>query len=62
MVLAVTICICLTVIAVCCISCYAQTRESDFGEVRQDLALLRYDLDKLKKELDDFESCFDDEE
>ena len=58
--LAITICICLTVISVASISCYASLRETDFGDVRQDLALLRSDLDKLKKELDDFESCFDD--
>lgn len=62
MTLACVICVCLTVISVAGMSLYAQCRESDFEDIRQDLALLRSDHEKLKKELDDFESEFDDEE
>lgn len=60
--LACVICVCLTVVAVAGMSLYAQCRESDFEDIRQDLATLRTDLERLKKELDDFESEFDDEE
>lgn len=62
MTLACVICVCLTVISVAGMSLYAQCRESDFEDIRQDIALLRSDLEKLKKELDDFESEFDDED
>jgi len=60
--LACVICICLTVIVVAGMSLYAQCRESDFEDIRQDLATLRSDHERLKKELDDFESEFDDED
>ena len=47
----------------CCAMClYSECRQSDFEDIRQDLALLRSDHEKLKKELDDFESEFDDED
>lgn len=62
MTLACVICICLTIIAVAGMSLYAQCRESDFEDIRQELALLRFDYEKLKKELDDFESEFEDED
>lgn len=62
MTLACVICVCITVVSVAGMSLYAQCRESDFEDIRQDLALLRSDHEKLKKELDDFESEFDDEE
>lgn len=62
MVLACCICICLTVIICAGMCLYSETRQSDFEDIRQDLALLRSDHEKLKKELDDFESEFDDEE
>lgn len=62
MALACCVCICLTVIACGGMSLYAQCRESDFEDIRQDVALLRTDLERLKKELDDFESEFEDEE
>ncbi len=62
MAFACCICVCLTVIACCGMSLYTQCRESDFEDIRQDLALLRSDHEKLKKELDDFESEFEDEE
>lgn len=52
--LACVICICLTVIVVAGMSLYAQCRESDFEDIRQDLATLRSDHERLKKELDDF--------
>ena len=62
MTLACVICICLTVVTCCVICAYVECRQSDFEDIRQDLALLRSDHEKLKKELDDFESEFDDEE
>lgn len=62
MTLACVICVCLTVISCCAICAYVECRQSDFEDIRQDLALLRSDHEKLKKELDDFESQFDDEE
>lgn len=62
MTLACVICICITVISCCAICAYVECRQSDFEDIRQDLALLRSDHEKLKKELDDFESEFDDEE
>lgn len=62
MTLACVICICLTVVSCCAICAYVECRQSDFEDIRQDLALLRSDHEKLKKELDDFESEFDDEE
>lgn len=62
MTLACVICVCLTVVSCCAICAYVECRESDFEDIRQDLALLRSDHEKLKKELDDFESEFDDEE
>lgn len=62
MTLACVICVCLTVVSCCAICAYVECRQSDFEDIRQDLALLRSDYEKLKKELDDFESEFDDEE
>lgn len=62
MALACVICICLTVVSCCAMCLYSECRQSDFEDIRQDLALLRSDHEKLKKELDDFESEFDDEE
>ena len=62
MTLACVICICLTVVSCCAICAYVECRQSDFEDIRQDLALLRSDHEKLRKELDDFESEFDDEE
>lgn len=62
MTLACVICVCLTVVSCCAICAYVECQESDFEDIRQDLALLRSDHEKLKKELDDFESEFDDEE
>lgn len=62
MALACVICICITVVSCCAICAYVECRQSDFEDIRQDLALLRSDHEKLKKELDDFESQFDDEE
>lgn len=62
MTLACVICICLTVVSCCAMCLYSECRQSDFEDIRQDLALLRSDHEKLKKELDDFESEFDDEE
>lgn len=62
MTLACVICICLTVVSCCAICAYVECRQSDFEDVRQDLALLRSDHEKLKKELDDFESEFEDED
>lgn len=62
MTLACVICICITVVSCCAICAYVECRQSDFEDIRQDLALLRSDHEKLKKELDDFESEFDDEE
>ena len=62
MVLACCICICLTVIICAGMCLYSETRQSDFQDIRQDLATLRSDHEKLKKELDDFESEFEDED
>lgn len=62
MTLACVICICLTVVSCCAICAYVECRQSDFEDIRQDLALLRSDHEKLKKELDDFESEFEDED
>lgn len=62
MTLACVICICLTVVSCCAICAYVECRQSDFEDIRQDIALLRSDHEKLKKKLDDFESEFDDEE
>ena len=62
MTLACVICVCLTVVSCCAMCLYSECRQSDFEDIRQDLALLRSDHEKLKKELDDFESEFDDEE
>ena len=60
MTLACVICVCLTVVSCCAMCLYSECRQSDFEDIRQDLALLRSDHEKLKKELDDFESEFDD--
>ena len=62
MTLACVICVCLTVVSCCAMCLYSECRQSDYEDIRQDLALLRSDHEKLKKELDDFESEFDDEE
>lgn len=62
MTLACVICVCLTVVSCCAMCLYSECRQSDFEDIRQDLALLRSDHEKLKKELDDFESEFDDED
>lgn len=62
MALACVICVCLTVVSCCAMCLYSECRQSDFEDIRQDLALLRSDHEKLKKELDDFESEFDNEE
>lgn len=56
--LACVICICLTVIVVAGMSLYAQCRESDFEDIRQDLALLRSDHDKLKDHVENLETDF----
>lgn len=61
MTLACVICVCLTVVSCCAMCLYSECRQSDFEDIRQDLALLRSDHEKLKKELDDFESEFDDD-
>ena len=61
MILACVICVCFTVVSCCAMCLYSECRQSDFEDIRQDLALLRSDHEKLKKELDDFESEFDDD-
>ena len=61
MTLACVICVCFTVVSCCAMCLYSECRQSDFEDIRQDLALLRSDHEKLKKELDDFESEFDDD-
>ena len=61
MTLACVICVCLTVVSCCAMCLYSECRQSDFEDIRQDLALLRSDHEKLKKELNDFESEFDDD-
>lgn len=58
MTLACIICVCLTVIAVAGMSLYAQCRESDFEDIRQDLALLRSDHEKLKDHVENLETDF----
>lgn len=58
MALACVICICLTVISCCAICAYVECRQSDFEDIRQDLALLRSDHDKLKDHVENLETDF----
>ena len=52
MTLACVICICITVCA------YVECRESDFEDIRQDIALLRSDHEKLKDRVENLETDF----
>ena len=58
MTLACVICICLTVVSCCAICAYVECRESDFEDIRQDLALLRSDHEKLKDHVENLETDF----
>jgi hypothetical protein len=58
MTLACVICICLTVVSCCAICAYVECRQSDFEDVRQDLALLRSDHEKLKDHVENLETDF----
>ena len=43
MTLACVICVCLTVVSCCAMCLYSECRQSDYKDIRQDLALLRSD-------------------
>ena len=58
MTLACVICICLTVISCCAICAYVECRQSDFEDIRQDIALLRSDYEKLKDHVENLETDF----
>jgi hypothetical protein len=58
MTLACVICICLTVVSCCAICAYVECRESDFEDIRQDLALLQSDHEKLKDHVENLETDF----
>ncbi|HBW02757.1 MAG TPA: hypothetical protein DEF67_01125 [Lachnospiraceae bacterium] len=58
MTLACVICICITVVSCCAICAYVECRQSDFEDIRQDLALLRSDHDKLKDHVENLETDF----
>lgn len=58
MTLACVICICLTVVSCCAICAYVECRQSDFEDIRQDLALLRSDHEKLKDHVENLETDF----
>lgn len=58
MVLACCICICLTVIICAGMCLYSETRQSDFEDIRQDLATLRSDHEKLKDHVENLETDF----
>lgn len=58
MTLACVICICLTVVSCCAICAYVECRQSDFEDIRQDIALLRSDHEKLKDHVENLETDF----
>lgn len=58
MTLACVICICLTVVSCCAICAYVECWQSDFEDIRQDLALLRSDHEKLKDHVENLETDF----
>ena len=58
MTLACVICICLTVVSYCAICAYVECRQSDFEDIRQDIALLRSDHEKLKDHVENLETDF----
>ena len=58
MTLACVICICITVVSCCAICAYVECRESDFEDIRQDIALLRSDHEKLKDRVENLETDF----
>mgnify|MGYP000780393266 CR=1 FL=1 len=58
MILACVICVCLTVVSCCAMCLYSECRESDFEDIRQDLALLQSDHEKLKDHVENLETDF----